>query len=574
MSYMENTQDSFEHLVAGLTSEERTFLFQKIKGSIENDKESLVFDQSADNFAIKDLEKELKNESLFLRIWIFLKKLFSSSDTESVYNEYRVAAEAKRFDSEHPNLIHPTRFTLENLFYEYLLKLRSAAAFFKSGINEYEKNEDDFYIFLNTLVMPDLKDRVEREVNPFSLPADTQPAPDVRAALIHKLNDILESVDPEEKSKLHGCLCSLDWLRQFVHLPFARFTACFSSSGAGNTMSCGMDIAKDEIERFASVLCYGKRIFPEVLETLYMFASQAKMNAGEKVDVENGLSVFLQKSVEHVGFIKYFIHNVPLRSLGIISHRAALWTPMYKEFSGNWFARCQSQWRRIFDQKWELWVHERKLIKTKERITTLFKTKDYPLIPNRPWQKLQDTVVCMREYSLSFLYAFFVDIYPSLLPFLKVILVDGKFALRENGLEFTDTYNSINHLCENVISLNAKFSSTGVYGQAFANIELADMHTIQGQEKANALVRSIEAEANLLISVFGDCCRSFRMLFDGILGNTKNMKYGALSNLSALTSPDKKSMRQHFDETITSIEECFELLKEVESLESTSPLSK
>ena len=52
-------------------------------------------------------------------------------------------------------------------------------------------------------------------------------------------------------------------------------------------MSCGMDIAKDEIERFASVLCYGKRIFPEVLETLYMFASQAKMNAGEKVDVEN-----------------------------------------------------------------------------------------------------------------------------------------------------------------------------------------------------------------------------------------------------------------------------------------------
>ena len=152
---MENTQDSFEHLVAGLTSEERTFLFQKIKGSIENDKESLVFDQSADNFAIKDLEKELKNESLFLRIWIFLKKLFSSSDTESVYNEYRVAAEAKRFDSEHPNLIHPTRFTLENLFYEYLLKLRSAAAFFKSGINEYEKNEDDFYIFLNTLVMPD-----------------------------------------------------------------------------------------------------------------------------------------------------------------------------------------------------------------------------------------------------------------------------------------------------------------------------------------------------------------------------------------------------------------------------------
>lgn len=167
-----------------------------------------------------------------------------------------------------------------------------------------------------------------------------------------------------------------------------------------------------------------------------------------------------------------------------------------------------------------------------------------------------------------------MDIYPSLLPFLKVILVDGKFALRENGLEFTDTYNSINHLCENVISLNAKFSSTGVYGQAFANIELADMHTIQGQEKANALVRSIEAEANLLISVFGDCCRSFRMLFDGILGNTKNMKYGALSNLSVLTSPDKKSMRQHFDETITSIEECFELLKEVESLESTSPLSK
>ena len=53
---MENTQDSFEHLVAGLTSEERTFLFQKIKGSIENDKESLVFDQSADNFAIKDWE--------------------------------------------------------------------------------------------------------------------------------------------------------------------------------------------------------------------------------------------------------------------------------------------------------------------------------------------------------------------------------------------------------------------------------------------------------------------------------------------------------------------------------------
>ena len=74
---MNNNSGSFARLVAGLSSEERVALLRKLEPTLESDKESLSIDSGENRGPLMDLEKAFQKETVFVRLWIFLKGLFS-----------------------------------------------------------------------------------------------------------------------------------------------------------------------------------------------------------------------------------------------------------------------------------------------------------------------------------------------------------------------------------------------------------------------------------------------------------------------------------------------------------------
>ena len=145
---MNNNSGSFDRLVAGLSSEERVALLRKLEPTLESDKESLSIDSGENRGPLMDLEKAFQKETVFVRLWIFLKGLFSNTGIEGAYNDYRIGLTVKKIVADSPNLIDPRYLALENCFYEKLLKLQEAADFFKDGIAAYERDEDGFCFFL------------------------------------------------------------------------------------------------------------------------------------------------------------------------------------------------------------------------------------------------------------------------------------------------------------------------------------------------------------------------------------------------------------------------------------------
>ena len=561
---MSADRNSFDRLVAGLSPDERGLLLKKLKANIEPEKESLEFEVPEDSSSIVDLKKELKNEPLLLRVWIYIRGLFSPSGIEGAYSDYRIGCVLKKINNAYPNVIDARYLTLENTFYDHLVKLQEAALFFNDGIKVYDRDEGGFCILLTELVMPDFAERMENEVSPYSLSPSAEATPELRTSLLRKMEQILADMDVAEKEKLQDCFSSLEWLKQFATLPFAHFMSLFRNVPERG-MCCSLKAAQNEIERFARVLCNAKKIVPEVLEALYMFASEDKMNEGEKVDIEGGLAEFLRKSMQHTTLIKYVIRSVPFRSLGVVALDSALWVPEYKEASDNWLLLCKNQWRKVFDEEWTRWIRERKIQKTKENVAALFGMNDYPAVPNRPWEKLPFPADFKRGFSLGFLSAFFSVMYPDFRSVLEKVAVNGKFILPENRIEFTDTYNEMNQLADLLAAFNEKLGPTGFYGQGFASV--SDVQNIPEREKVKNLTRSIESEINLFVATFSTCCRSFKQLFDGMLVDIRSIKYDGLSNLASLTDANDMPLRPKLAEVSDKLNAAFTLLTEVESLE-------
>ena len=121
---MSADRNSFDRLVAGLSPDERGLLLKKLKANIEPEKESLEFEVPEDSSSIVDLKKELKNEPLLLRVWIYIRGLFSPSGIEGAYSDYRIGCVLKKINNAYPNVIDARYLTLENTFYDHLVKLQ------------------------------------------------------------------------------------------------------------------------------------------------------------------------------------------------------------------------------------------------------------------------------------------------------------------------------------------------------------------------------------------------------------------------------------------------------------------
>lgn len=569
-SFMADTVNPLDRFVAGLSLDERLALLQRIKTDIGPEKQDLLVTENIPACGSTNLKEALRNESFFLRICLFLKSLFSSTDIITVYTAHRVRILAQKTDTRYPNLIDLRNLSLKNNFYDQLIKLQQVTTFFKSGILEYEEDEGKFFILLGSLIIPDLTGRMEKEVSPYSLPSTQEVTTDLCSSLLRKMEIILSDISPQDKATLYNCVQCLGWLKQFLRLPYDKFLHKFSV-GTDGKRQCTMDSALPEITQFSNILCNGKKIHPEALQALYMFEAQSRMSAGETVDIEKGSSLYFKKSIDNIGLIKKFMSNVPMRSITAIAHNSCSWEPTYKEGGEDWFIRYKAQWRKIFDHKWESWLRNQKLAKTKQNVTAFFKTADYPLIPNRPWKEPGEDLHCNKEYSLGFLYAFFTDLYPKHSDTLKILMVDGDFILHENRLEFTDTYSEMNHLTEMLTELNTKLSPKGVYGVAFSQDGSALFRTIQGQAKIQSYMHSIEAEASFIIVSFSNLCRSLLLIFDGILVERHNPKYDGIANIASLAGPDNTPIRKHLAEVSHCVSTAFELLKEVEMIELKRP---
>ena len=258
------TQDSFERMAAGISNEERINILSQMNSSEQESDGALSPANEKIEESNEPFEVRIKNESIFLRFIIWLKALLSNTKKEVIYNEFKLSEISRYIEKNFPGLIDAKQGLLLSAFYDKLTELKSCADFFKPYLVSTIDNEGSFYVFLSSLVMPEVNADITNNADPYSNPVTAEIRPDLRASLLRKMDDIFETIPAHDKAKMYTGAKATEWLRQFVRLPISRVLTQFTESE--NSHTCPYSQLDAEITEFAKVLCTSLEIPDEFLE--------------------------------------------------------------------------------------------------------------------------------------------------------------------------------------------------------------------------------------------------------------------------------------------------------------------
>ena len=574
---MANTgnSNSFDRLVANLSSGEREDLLEKMRASSSVETESLVSENRIvreENISFAD---RIKAESVFYRVWLWIKSLFASTPVEVLYNEHLVSVTSKQIERDFPGLADYKRSMLLSAFYDKLNDLKLCADFFRPYIASEDKDEDAFLIFLGSLVMKDIYTKFSQTVDPYSVPVTNEPKAEQRMLLLKNMDELTATISDKKRTEMYNAFRSVEWLKQFTRLPFQRFITLFTSiSDVEHT--CPFGSVTVEIDMFAKILCNGLKIPDEVLEALFLFSrkddSSISLDSAEAD--EEAASTFMSKAKSYISMMKMFITSVPLYLLGNAVHNDARWQP--ENFAGgeDWFVRFKAVWKKLFDRKWESWNNDCKKEGLRKRFEANFGVAEFPFLPNRPWVSARGGITFRYELTAGFLYWYFTAVFPKFEPVLKTIMLEGDFVLKENRQEFTDAFNNFVQVSIDLSNFDRRMSNGGEYGAVFAKFESERIRSPQTHSKIENIMENSEDEIKAIIFSFGDACRVFELCCSGIFNEKKDSKYDSLSNMKKISGKDPELFNKKLVDARNSLRNAHDLIKELEVVDTPSYFNK
>lgn len=571
------SSNSFDALVSGISAEERQSILDKMQSTpkdYENDSFSPVEDLPTEPETT--LSEQLKKESLPFRFWLWLKSIFTNTSTEILFNEIKIQSMAKVVGRNFPGLIDMKRGFILPAFYDKLRDLKKSADFFRPYVVSFEQDEGAFYVFLGSIVMPIVARDLADNADPYSNPVTGEAKLEYRVDLLRQMDDIFQSIPADSKNEMYEAVKSVDWLRQFVRLPFNRFLSLFSEI-TDEIHTCQFSQIENEIGAFAKCLMNSFRLPNEVLESLFLFSIRnSKKKGGESASDENSNDAveFMSKAMENMANLHMFMSSVPIHSISCIVYSDSQWMPEHFSGGEDWFVKFKTSWKKIFEQKWDSWVFDCKKENLRQSLVSRFSLESFPLLPNRPWENLWGGVKFRYELTGGFLYWYFLKEFPTYEIVLKSIMVEGVFKKKDNQLMYTDTFNDFIHISMALNALNDRIKPSGDVGSTFAKFSAeGQMRTLQEQTRVEQLMRSVESEMQLIINQFGTANRSMNHILSGLLGLKKEARFDTLSNIGHLSGRGNENFLSTLQNARDSLENALNIIKELEMFDAPHVLA-
>lgn len=559
------TRDSFERLATGLTAEERQNILAQMRPSDSQPTAPLrPVDEKLDDVS-EPLDVKLKREPFFLRLFIWIKAVFSSTTPTVIYNEHRLSEIAHYIQKNFPGLINQKQSLILSPFYERLTELKTCADFFRPYIFSLDDDDGMFYVFLSSFIMGEVTEDIKTNTDPYSNPVTPVIKQELRGSLLRKLDDIFEAIPADSKAQMYGAAKATEWMKQFVRLPFARLVTQFSSSDGRDT-SCPFGQMESEIDTFARILCSSLVIPDEFLESLYMFALRNSRHANEG-DMGRDAGEFLEKAHSNMGALQVFMTSIPVRSLGCLINNDSQWRA--GEFSGgeDWFVKYKNTWKKMFEQKWAAWEADCKKEALLSTLKINFDIDSFPEFPQRPWQDLWNGVPFAYESTLGFLNWFMREKFSVCELDLKTLLVQGSFVKKENYNLLSESFNAMVQLSISFQELERRLSAHGETGVLFKKFHEERSRTLQAQTKVEQIMRSLESDVSSLIHRFSDNARAIVQVLTGALGLSKDARFDTVSNLNKLKDKNNEPFFKKIEESKATIENALTFVAELEQLD-------
>lgn len=565
----DDNRTAFDRLVAGMTSEERSSMLEKIN----QDSVSVVqFIETENQVPEKSLSLHLrfKEESFFYRFFLWLRGIIEKRSSEKIYNEDVIASMARRLNRDHPGIVNHRNGLLDTVFYEHLKALKSASDFFKPYFAIIDDSPGDFYVFLSSFVASELSEKINSEADPFSLDYSAEPTNDTRAMLLKNLDNILKNIDAGSKRDMYTAVSSVNWLRQFTRLPYIHFTSQFTNL-TGSNYTCPYRNAVNDYAAFAAVFTNILPVKSEVLEAMLMFSQKKDLtkNAQDK-DIERTVKEFLSKTNQYFASIQSFISSVPILKTGKIINADYDWLPGNIEGVEAWFPNFRSHWRKIIDVRWGDWLRERKKKNLENYLKNDFGLSEFPVLTYRPWQALWMRVPFSCELTGGFMSWFSENAYDDMIQTLNEVMMEGVFVRNENRIEYSEGLNLFVQSVSQIRELTDRLAPEGEFGALFDEFATSRLRSFQVQNQIDSMMATTEGEIKDSVKKFSKGSRMMDKCLNGILSDEKDGVHDGLQNLGTIKGSQNRAWKDRLRKIWETLKKAQFYISELEPIDSTT----
>ncbi len=564
-----NNKSSFERLVAGLSNEDRLAMLNKINQNTGQDIH-LTENIEAVQETHTNLQTKLQKESIFYKILLWIRALFAKSSMEQLYHEDVLAEIAKRVNRNHPGLLNHKIKIVDYIFYERLQNLKDAADFFKPYLIAMDENPGDFYVFIGSFAAPELTEKINQTVDPFSLSLPYDVTQETRNNLLRKLDDILMNMNPGTRTKIYNSISAINWLKCFVSIPYLHFLSQFTNISS-DMFTCPYKNARVDFNILASVFANAIPIDNELLEALYLYSQKKILNDSvmEK-SLEKAVKEFMDKALSHFNAIQSFMDGVPVISMGRVINGSYDWSPENINGAESWFPNFRIQWKKVIDIRWTEWLREQKKENLAEALRRDFGLSEFPSMAYRPWLKLWTRVQFNCELTGGFLSWFATEKYNKIVLPLNDLAMEGIFIKGENRMEYSEGLNNFSNANTKMLYLIESLSPKGEIGGMFEEFSTSRVHTFQVQKQIDSSMEQIEKTVKECLKLFGKGARTIDKVFHGIFDEDRDGIHESLQNLSSIKGHDNRHFRDSLIEIRTLLQKCVFYLAELEPIDSAT----
>lgn len=567
-SDVNDKKGTFEKLVSSISESERNALLEKMH-TLAGDPTTQEFNSedkdTSDEFV--SIEDRLKSESLFYRFFLWIRSIFSNLTQEEVFNADQVQNLYKKLNHSFPGLVDYKNGYLLNIFYQKLGELKNAIEFFKPYLELAYENLGAFYVFLGSIICPEVTQEMDSQVDPYQLPLTREVTGELRASFVRKLDQILKDIPQHRRSYMYSCVSVIEWFYQLSKLPFDRFRNSFSQ-GIIDEYCCKFEVVSNELNQFSRILCNGGPVPEEAVTSLFLFSANKFIPLdSEANDDEGRMREFMDKAAANISMIHMFVKTVPLRQICKIAFNNVQWQPQNFTGAEDWFVKYKEYWKKLFDEKWNLWLRDKKKAMIHSKLSAAFELDDFPLLQNRPWTQLWGGVPFHFEYTAGFIFWFMEKKYSDVIQPLKVLLLEGVFENKDNRQEFANTINDLMQIYNDVLKLGEDLSSLGQIGLVFEKIASNHLRTLQAQSKIESTMLNLEAEIQNIKNIFCNDCRSINLIVDAALGSKADTRYDGVSNINMMHGLNNSAFKEQLRNSKEKFECALEMLKELETID-------
>ena len=148
---------------------------------------------------------------------------------------------------------------------------------------------------------------------------------------------------------------------------------------------------------------------------------------------------------------------------------------------------------------------------------------------------------------------------------MQTILTEGMFVKVENRNKFTESYNTLIKIEEDITVIDFRLSPEGEYGSRYMLANVSSAPSQVKLKKMRAAQDDASLEARGIINRTTSAMVSMINLLNGILRNDESGKFSSLHNLGTLGGKKHKVLIGGITESINQFQQALQLLKEAET---------